>query len=247
MVVLMPRLPGPVAETIVRDFLDHGPDTWLGYNPLNLPNAVRYAATGGTRINVTQMNALRLGLDTLARKYGFGTRSDRDSLAKFDAETAEWLAMEPILDSGESLRDDVWSFMGAVLAPDIAYWRFGTSLERYVGGVRNTFQRLWMRGRALDRGVAIGQRWQLLHELTEDAFVQIMERPSIGGDPILSIACGEAWLRAAKHHGRAAMQPLMRRAMLRIRILNEVRSLANLPEQQLSRLLDELLCIPSNH
>ncbi|MCT0213282.1 hypothetical protein KQ307_07220 [Synechococcus sp. CS-1326] len=246
MVVLLPRLPGPAAELFVRRFLDHGLDNPTCYKILDLPDAVRFAATGGSRITSSQLNYLRSGLEDIAIRHGLGASSERGSFARFDAEASKWLAQEQILDSGEALRDDVWNFVAAVLAPDIAYWRFGTAMERYTGGVRNTFQRLWMRGRALDRGIDHTHRWQLLDELTEDAFVQIMERPIIGGDSILALACGEAWLRAADHYGKSAMQPLMRRAVLRIRILNEIRSLSDISVQQLSRLLDEAFGISSS-
>lgn len=245
MVLLLPRLPEPAAETIVRRFLEEGPGRWPGFNAHDLPEAVRFAATGGTRISSHQLKHLRQGLEALARKCGFGASSRRSALAQFDAEAAAWIATEDIFASGESLRDDVWNFVGVGLAPDIVYWRFGSALERYVGGVRNTFQRLWMRGRALDRGADHPQRWQLLEELTEDALVQITERPSIGGDPLLALAVGEAWMRAARHHGKAAMEPIMRRAVLRVRIRNEIRSLAELPAEDLKTLLDEAFRVPA--
>lgn len=244
MVVLLPRLPGPAAEATVRRFLDQGPENWPGFNARDLPEAVRFAATGGTRITDHQLTSLRDGLEAAAQKHGFGATSGRGALALFDAEAAAWISQADIFGSGEALRDDVWNFVGAVLAPDIVHWRFGTAQERYLGGVRNTFQRLWMRGRALDRGADHPCRWQLLDELTEDALVQITERPSIGGDPILALAVGEAWLRVARHHGKAAMEPLMRLAMLRIRIRNEIRALAELPTTDLSQLLDQAFGTP---
>lgn len=240
MVVLLPRLAGPVAEASVRRFLDTGPQNWAEFNARELPEAIRFAATGGTQITEHQLQALREKLKALASKCGFGAGSSgRGAFAQFDAETAAWIAQDDVFGSGEAMRDDVWNFIGAVLAPDIVHWRFGAALERYLGGVRNTFQRLWMRGRALDRGVDHPRRWQLLDELTEDALVQITERPSIGGDPVLALAIGEAWVRAAKHHGKPAMESVMRRAVLRIRIRNEIRALGELPAADLTTLLDQ--------
>ncbi|MER9175298.1 hypothetical protein NKH72_17110 [Mesorhizobium sp. M0955] len=245
MVVLLPRLPGPAAEAIVLRFLNAGPENWSGFDARELPAAVRFAATGGNRITEHQLQRVRDGLASLSTMDRSGTEpAGRSVLANFDAEAAAWLAQEDVFGSGEALRDDVWNFVGAVLAPDIVHWRFGSALERYLGGVRNTFQRLLMRHRALDRGTDHPKRWQLLYELTEDALVQITERPSIGGDPILALAIGEAWLKAARHHGKSAMEPVMRRAVLRIRIRNEIRSLAELPAVDLVRLLDQAFGIP---
>lgn len=238
MTVLLPRLPGPACDDIVSRFLAVGPGHWTGFRPESLPGQVRFAATGGTPVNAATLSGLRRDLVAMAERHGFGQAGTRPSHAHFDAETAAWLAQSELFATGEALRDDVWAFVAAVVAPDIVHWRFGSSAERYAGGVRNTFQRLWMRGRALDRGAGHPERWRLLEELTEDALVQLTERPSIGGDRILALSVGEAWLRAARQHGKSAMEDIMRRAILRIRVCNEIRSLADLPPVELARLLD---------
>ncbi|MCK9538037.1 hypothetical protein [Dokdonella sp.] len=245
MMFLLPRLPGPACEVSVRMFLAEDPSRWDGFHPDNLPEQVRFAATGGTPVTSAQLADLRQNLVTLAERHGFGRTAVRLSLADVDAEIAGWLAESELFSTGEALRDDVWAFIAAILAPDIVHWRFGAAMERYAGGVRNTFQRLWMRGRALDRGIGHPARWQLLEELNEDALVQIIERPSIGGDGVLALAVAEAWLRAARHHGRPSMEAIMRRAILKIRVRNEIRSLADLPPGDLASFLDEVFgCVP---
>jgi hypothetical protein len=244
MTFLLPRLPGPACDAIVHRFLELGPSGWSGFRPDDLPDQARYAATGGAPVPAASLASLRQNLVAIARKHGFGQQGARQSHAAFDAETATWLAQSDLFLGGEALRDDVWAFVAAVVAPDIVHWRFGASAERYGGGVRNTFQRLWMRGRALDRGVEHPERWELLTELTEDALVQITERPSIGGDRVLALAIAEAWLRAARHHGKAAMEDIMRRAILRIRVRNEIRSLADLPPGDLASFLDGIFGVP---
>ena len=192
-----------------------------------------------------QLSALRTCILEIARRTGFGNTGGRTGFAQFDAEMAGAFAEDPLFASGEALRDDVWAFVGLSLAPDIVHWRFGNSRERYLGGVRNTFQRLWMRGHALDRGANHQNRWHLLKELTEDALVQITERPSLGGDPVLARAIAEAWIRASRHHGKRAMEPIMRRAALQIRIRNEIRSLADLPPDHLAGVLDDAFDLPA--
>src|SRR5690606_35289857 len=116
-------------------------------DPTNLPAQVRFAATGGTPVLPAQLGELRAGLERLARDHGFGSEGDRSFHAAYDADAAAWLAEAELFQGGEALRDDVWSFVSAVVAPDIVYWRFGPAIERYTGGIRNTFQRLWVRGR----------------------------------------------------------------------------------------------------
>jgi hypothetical protein len=143
------------------------------------------------------------------------------------------------LGSGEALRDDVWAFVAVVLAPDVVNWRFGRARERYLGGIRNAFQRVWMRASVLDRGTGHQDRWGLLEQLTEDALVQITERPSIGADPVLARALAEAWVRAAARHGRNRMEPVMRLATLRLRIRNEIQALPLVSRDELPAILDE--------
>lgn len=243
MVLLLPRLPGPAAEVLLEQYAADGFAAWPGFDPHSLPEAVRYAATGGSQVQPKQLAAFRDRLLAIARSNGFGEARAQSSSANFDVEVAESLAEDPLFQSGEALRDDVWTFVGASLAPDIVHWRFGTARERYLGGVRNTFQRLWMRGSALDRGAGQKKRWELLG-LSEDALVQIIERPSLGGDPVLARAIATAWLRASLHHGRSAMEPIMRRGILRIRIWNELRSLASLPGHELTDVLDDAFDLP---
>ena len=218
--------------------------TWSGFDSHALPEAVRFAATGGTRVRPNQLVALRDRIVRIGRSNGFGDDGVRDTQATFDAELAASLAEDSLFQSGEALRDDVWTFVGTSLAPDVVHWRFGTARERHLGGIRNTFQRLWMRGRALDRGAGHRERWALLGELTEDALVQITERPSLGGDPIVARAIAEAWLRASRHHGRARMEPIMRRATLRVRIWNETRGLADLPSEELAGVMSDAFNLP---
>lgn len=238
MVLLLPRLSGPAADDLLEAFRITGPDGWAGFDSRSLPGAVRYAATGGARATADQLLGLRNTILNAARSSGYGEAGGRSDLAGFDADLSSILTQEKILSSGEALRDDFWTFVGVVLAPDIVHWRFGTARKRYLGGVRNTYQRMWVRGQALDRGGDHPDRWRLLRELTEDALVQITERPSIGADRILAQAIGEAWVRAADFHGRNAMEQIMRRAVLQVRIRNEIRSLADLPGQQLAKFLD---------
>lgn len=245
MVALLPRLPGPAADVLFDQWTVDESAQCFVFDPRDLPDPVRFAATGGTRVPPIQLSALRARILEIAQRNGFGNAGGRGGFAKFDAEMAGALNEDPLFTSGEALRDDVWAFIALSLAPDIVHWRFGNVRQRYLGGIRNTFQRLWMRGQALDRGAGHPQRWNLLEELTEDALVQITERPSLGGDPVLAKAIAENWIRASRHHGKGAMEPIMRRAALQIRIRNEIRSLADLPPNHLAGVLDEAFDLPA--
>ena len=247
--ILLPRMPLPAANRLLEAFLD---DSNWSFDAKRLPDATRFAPTGGTRATSAQLQSLRDALLEKARVSGFGQNDGRNDFAKFDSEVAKWLAGQDFVHDSEALRDDVWAFVAIAVAPDIVQWRFGATPARYRGGIRNAFQRLWLRGRTLDRGRASGDRWQLVDALTEDAFVQILERPSLSAYPELARAIAEAWVRAAKRHGRGNMEGIMRRATLRIRIQNEIRLLTLVPAATLAELLDRTFddaksASPSSH
>lgn len=200
-----------------------------------LPAGTGWTAIGGGQIALTVLGDLRILLVEAARACGFPERGTTADRARFDALATAVLADFAPLASGESDRDDVWAFLATVLAPDVVAWRFVTrSPDRYMGGVRNAFQRLWMRAQALDRGKGgDGDRWKLVERLTEDALVQITERPSIGADNRLSQAIAEAWIRTADSIGTVRMEDVMRRAIIDLRIRNEIQMLAALDDATL--------------
>lgn len=238
MTILLPRLPGQAADRLIDHMLGDEDFRWSGFNAHALPDEVRYAPTGGTTISPARLKELREELVRLASECGFPEAPKRGGHAAFDAAVGQWTVHVNELNSGEALRNDVWAFFTIVLAPDIVHWRFGKARERYLGGIRNTFQRTWLRAKVLDRGPGHPDRWGLLRELSEDALVTITERPSVGADPVLARELGEAWVRAAAGHGRGRMEDVMRLATLRIRIRNEVRALPLLPRHELEALVE---------
>ena len=234
-VLLLPRLPVVAANGLLDGFL--GGNDWE-FDSGSLPDACRYAPTGGTPASQTLLVCLHNGIHGRAKEFGFPQEGTRSDLANFDSALSAWLADLEYLHSGEALHEDFWAFVAIVIAPHVVRWRFGNTRSRYLGGVRNTFQRLWMRGWALDRGRNSAKRWELLDALSEDAFVQIFERPSLGGHPEFARAIAEAWVRASAHHGKGRMEAITRRATVRIRIHKEIRHLTSLPRDVLAELLD---------
>lgn len=199
---------------------------------------VTYGASGGTPAPDDAF-ALVSGLRQIAQELEFPLPSSQEARSQFDIRASMLLAQSLSLGSGEALRDDVWAFMATVLAPDLVAWRFPDgAADRYAGGLRNAFQRLWMRGIVLDRSAAVADRWALVEELTEDAMIQIFERPSLAAQKRVARALAEAWLRCAAAIGRGPMQDVMRKATKLVRLQNEIRDLAYVPEQVLAAELD---------
>jgi hypothetical protein len=233
-VTLLPRLSAPAVDQL----LSSSPGGTSTAVIDDLPDAITYGAVGGSRLHGADLVALKEGVEKVARAAGYPEAVTVAARATFDAACARHLAQVSILQSGEAHRDDVWAFMAAYLFRTITLWRYGEAPERHHGGVRNTFQRLWMRGSVLDRGDGHPKRWGLVDALTEDALVAILERPAIAANRTLALALAEGWMTAAGRYGRAAMQPIMRAAVIRIRMRNEILALGALSPEDLRKTVE---------
>lgn len=153
------------------------------------PDAI-YAATGGTRVTPDVLQSLRIKLLGEARLCGFPQRSGKDAV-QFDWAAAPLLLDVLRLSSGEACRNEVWSFIAIIVLPDLVTWRFPSqNEERFLGGERNTFQRMWWRAYLL-REPGATDPWRLIR-LPEDALVGLMERPGISSNPRVTRAIAVA-------------------------------------------------------
>ena len=242
-VQLLPRMVPSQSERLLSQLPVHPHENLRHAVADGQQTAVTYGASGGQRVGREVIAELHSDMIRIARECGFPDGGDQSSRARFDRKAARTLALYPALQSGEALRNDLWAYVATVLLWKVALWRYPANdgqvpRERLLGGVRNVFQRLWLRGRALDRGPAAGEhRWELLNALTEDALVQITERPSVGGNTRLARLIAEEWVRTSEHLGREKMEDVMRLAVKRIRLRNEILVLAVLPDAELTMLV----------
>lgn len=151
----------------------------------------------------------------LADRHGYPRAASDRQKSSFDAECARYLAEQAELPFSECCRPGVWAYFSLVLLPDLVGWRFSREArERWVGGVRNTFGTLWKRGYLI--GAAQGgldARWDLVERLTQDAFVQITERPGLAGNPRVARAIATGWVDLAGEVGQGRMEPIARTAI----------------------------------
>lgn len=237
--ILMPRLSRLGVEEVLTT-LRRNRNPVRSLNEFDANRAgVTYAETGGQRVAEARLVDFARDIIQLARNHGFPVEVTPQGRQKFDAACAIWLAEAEELHSGELLRDDVWAFISSVLLLHVTVWRFPTlTTDRFHGGERNMFQRLWYRAVTLDRGHDHEQRWELVTALTEDAIAQIIERPSLRGDRRLALAIAEGWFRMAAGAAGASMERIMRRVVRDLRMRNEVQFLSALPDCELSVLID---------
>jgi hypothetical protein len=146
-------------------------ELWAEIGPLSLSRlyasascehrAQEFAETGGGRVETREIESIRVGM----------------------------LQMSTC--PGEAARPEVWGFVTMVVLPDLARWRFPSARkERFIGGVRNTFQRLWWRAHTLT-DAETDDPYHLMRRLTEDAQVQIMERTNLSSNLLLARSLAE--------------------------------------------------------
>jgi len=238
---ILPRLSGQqvawIVEALEREQvpLQEMPEVVRGLGHVPVWNAA-----GGERLEPDgeELQSLRKEVLTLARQAGYPERCET---RPFDVECTILLATHPLLQEvgGEALRRDCWSGITCLVFPDVAAWRFGLNVERFRGGIRNAFQRLWLRGSILDRGEETEEeRWVHVREMTEDALVALLERPGIAADARVSKAIADRWV-AWSRRVEGGMEALFRAVMKKISAANEVRLLASLDDQQLERWLED--------
>jgi len=235
--LLFPRLDRVHVDSLLEEFE-------LKETAPNHPRGIdarHFGATGGSRIGDSELADLRREILAIASEHGFPDASNSAQRSRFDTQLTAFFADYPSLDAGEALRDDVWAYITTVLVPDVVVWRFkGITRRRFQGGVRNALQRLWLRAKALDRGKESDDRWRFVNALTEDAFVQIVERPSIASDSRLAQALADGWTKTAQRVGKSAMEPVMRRAVVNLRLRGEVQMLFALDDAALDSLVNRM-------
>jgi hypothetical protein len=213
--LLFPRLPRAAARSeyvanLERSLIELGARTEVDH-PASAP-----APVGGHPIAQEGLATIQAAIRALAAEFGFPAALQAREQAAFDRACGTLLFREMDIVAGDAASTEVWSFVSLVLAPEIPFWRFpGGSEERYFGGMRNTFQRLWWRA------------WTLGPDLTavpegavpfgEDDFVQLMERPTVAGNRRLARTFHSVVLSADLGALGLTRSELVRRLVVQIR------------------------------
>jgi hypothetical protein len=234
---LYPRLSHSIAESVYDD-LELLTVSDLTSRAATVHDKAIYAATGGERVGSDTLNLIRtLILDAVT---ALGFPRPLDSTARFDLEMSERLYDGIVITPGEAARAEVWSFLALVVLPDVARWRFPTAgRERFVGGVRNTLQRLWWRAYTLAEPEA-ADRFHLMRHLSEDALVQIMERPGVSSDHRLAREIARRFISMVERVPASALEDARRFAVKRVRQRMAIVRLDALAVSELNVVLDEL-------
>lgn len=242
--LLYPHLPPTVARKLAEDLIVMDIDSLRVLSAISHP-AAAYAPTGGNRVNDSYLREIDRYIRESADNCGYPDSVDDSRLRGFDASSGRILhEMMEISPSGAS-NPGVWAFMACVLWPDLVRWRFpgdtdGTSRkERFIGGRRNTFGRVWWRAYILRQPESI-HPYELLDLLGEDELVQITERPSLAGSPTLAREVCRTFLEVSGGPAPLRSRLLLRDAMKRLRRLLPMVSFDALDAQVLKSLIEEV-------
>jgi hypothetical protein len=242
--LLYPHLPLTVARRLVEELSSRSIDSLLALSAFSHP-AAAFAPTGGNRVSASYLREIDRCIRESADSCGYPSSVDDSRLRGFDASSGRILhEVMDISPSGAS-NPGVWAFMACVLWPDIVRWRFsgttdGTSRERFIGGRRNTFGRVWWRAYIL-RQPASDHPYELLDLLGEDELVQITERPSLAGSPSLAKMVCRTFLDVTSGPSDTPRsRVLLRDAMKRLRRLLPMVSFDALDDQALKSLIEEV-------
>lgn len=233
-VTLLPRLDSRAVKALTDQYLKEGiPDDFISND------TVKYASSGGSRITDHTLRSIRNSVLAVCTKYGFPDSFSKSDRGYLESELAEVFSKAFSGSTADALRNDCWAFIATVLLPDVVSWRFShIKRERFEGGIRNAFQRIYMRSISLDRGPSHHDQWGLIRDLSEDALVQITERPSIGANPVIARNVAEGWLRAVKLYGSSSMESRMREAIIKLRINNVMQLFPFLTSEEQKELID---------
>ncbi|MAO01315.1 MAG: hypothetical protein CMD05_00065 [Flavobacteriales bacterium] len=253
---LLPQLPSIKAKVILEDIASKSNCETLDPKGNFKVEGIFYVPTGGQIINDENLEKLRNNVLEKAKEYGFPSTNQK-SFLEFEYEVAKilsnwsylWIDGEP---SGESFRNDFWSYLSIVIMPDIVSWRWGFPPEgeptkswsvRFIGGGRNAFQRIFRRILSLDRGPSHEDRFGLIRELKEDDFSNILERTSLGSNSRIAIPLAEEYLamRQRRKDMKASNQlKIYREATKDLRSYGVVQSLDLIDSNNLKELISEV-------
>ena len=216
---LLPRLPLGIARELAAQMCERKPGE-LADRAAFEHEFASVAPTGGVPVGRAELASIRNEVCAQVEKLEGLQLPDLKRRSEFDLAVAEALYRSLPIEAGEASRVDVWSFLTCVVLPDMARWRYPDTedVSRFIGGVRNTFQRLWWRARVLRDPEATDPLW-LLRTLNEDQLVQIMERPNLRANVLLGRAIGRAMAGLNAKLPRGEVESLSRE---RVKLLRQV-------------------------
>jgi len=236
-ILVYPRLPRKVALRYIVERSDAGLAQLATMGALTHPDA-EPSATGGQPADLDKLAEVQGVIRQVARDAGY-PESLGSASQTFDRPCGAALSKVMDIVPADAAEEGVWSFLTLVVVPEIGPWRFpARAEERLLGRPRNVLRRTWWRAWAL--GPDLDQAPEGCEPLGEDESVQIMERPSLGGNRRTARALQAALWRAEQEGLAVPRSELMRQLARRTRAVKSHIQFDALADGALDELLDHL-------
>lgn len=197
------------------------------------------AAAGGHAVKSARLKIVQKQIREVAEEAGYPKPLKRLAGQTFDRPVGTVLFESMGIVPGDAASEGVWSFLTLVVVPEIGPWRFpDKAADRILGRPRNVLRRSWWR--AWTFGTDLDYAPDGCTPLGEDEFVQIMERPSLGGNRHTSRALLTAIWKAERGGLTVARSEFVRELTRRTRAVRSHLSLDVLEDNELAELLDRI-------
>jgi hypothetical protein len=184
-----------------------------------------FAAVGAQHVPDSHLKDLAAEVRRLAKASGYPSKRSLPDQQRFDTAVACWLHTNLKSVPGEARRAGTWQYLSCALLPDVVLWRWRkepgrgeVSFDRFIGGRRNCFGRLWLRADVF-RDPGFPDEWHLVRSLLEDNFTAILERGLVARYRTLCRAIATEYLARKETVlglGDSPQQRLLRQLMLRV-------------------------------
>lgn len=179
-IYIYPRLPRTAAHKVIAELTGASPQDLAAYGTLSHPSAAP-AAVGGSPIPKHELGRIQEGIREIMYQYGFPAQLGLVDRQNLDRSLGTYLYKNMNIVPGDAAEEGVWSFLSLIVVPELGPWRFPDRAEsRLVGKPRNVLRRLWWRAWAL--GPDLTSAPSGCSPLSEDEYVQIMERSRLSGN-----------------------------------------------------------------
>jgi hypothetical protein len=194
------------------------------------------------RAGAEELTSLRTKILGIAEGFGFPSTVSSKVLVEFDRSVGPEVHGQMAIMPADASAIDVWNFINTAVVPDIVLWRYGRfnvqnkkwniSEDRLFDMTRTTIGRLWWRVHLLGP--------ELAGRLGEDEVVNLLEKPRIGGYPLLSRAMGGRLLAFASESNTGRRMELFRDATKRLLRKMAVQSVFVMTPEQIDEFVTSL-------
>lgn len=173
-----------------------------------------YYPTAASFVSEEALRVFRSAVMEIANDLGFPNALNTKNARLLDQRLSKLLFQKLELVEAEAGNAEIWNFLALVVLPDITKWRYPNEknvldYNRWLGGDRNVLRKLWWREATLGH--------ELNSKIGEDEAVAIMERPLLGGQPLVARAMVKALLEVGEDYPGQARSELMRAGAVNLR------------------------------